>query len=46
MMQLPLEDQHDGKVLKRKLWLYIKTNADIFAQNATVCFFTKKGNKG
>lgn len=45
-MQLPLEDKHDRNVLKRKLWFYIKINADIFfAQNANVCFFfpfTKK----
>lgn len=29
-MQLPLEDKHDRNVLKRKLWFYIKINADIF----------------
>lgn len=44
-MQLPLEDKYDRKVLKRKLWFYIKINADIFAQNANGCFFFLKKKK-
>lgn len=48
-MQLPLEDKHDRNVLKRKLWFYIKINADIFLLRMQMyAFFNKKkkGNKG
>lgn len=48
-MQLPLEDKHDRKVLKRKLWFYIKINADIFCLECKCMlffFYKKKGNKG
>lgn len=42
-MQLPLEDKHDRKVLKRKLWFYIKINADIFLLRMQMyAFFNKK----
>lgn len=42
-MQLPLEDKHDRKVLKRKLWFYIKINADIFLLRMQMyAFFNEK----